>query len=102
MKLSTIGIRALAVTALVLVAPVLAWAQDGDIAFRLVDAGWKQVETNIFQRYLEDGALETMGWGLEAVAWELARVRERIAELETLHVELEEPSLELMDALSQY
>lgn len=101
-KLSTISSRALAGTALLLVAPALAWAQDGDLAIRLVDAGWKQMETNVFQRYLEDGTVETVGWGLEAVAWELDRVRERIAELEALHLELEEPSLELMDALSQY
>lgn len=94
--------RALTAAALMLVAPTLAWAQDGVLAIRLVDTGWEQVDTNVFQRHLEDGTVETVGSGLEVVAWELDRVRERIAELEIRQLELEEPSLELMDLLDRY
>lgn len=94
--------RALTVAALLLVAPALTWAQDGDLAVRLAEAGWEQVDNQVFQRHLEDGTIETVGWGLPVVAWELDQVRERIADLETLQLELEEPSLELMDSLGYY
>jgi hypothetical protein len=95
-------IRALAVAALVLVAPALSWAQAGDLAPRLVQEGWEQVGTHVFQRHLENGTVETVGWGLEIVAWELDQVRERIADLEARQLDLEEPSLELMDLLDDY
>lgn len=92
--------RALTVAALLLVAPALTWAQDGDLAVRLAEAGWEQVDNQVFQRHLEDGTIETVGWGLPVVAWELDRVRERIADLEALQLELGEPSIELRNVLS--
>jgi hypothetical protein len=95
-------IRALTLAALVLVVPVLSWAQDGDLAPRLVQEGWEQLDTHVFQRHLEDGTIETVGWGPEIVAWELDQVRERIADLETRQLELEEPSLEVMDSLDYF
>ena len=92
----------LAVAALVCATPGLLWAQGGDLTPRRTTTDWQEVSTNVFQRTLEDGTVETLTWGLEGVAWELDRVKERIAYLETLSLELEQPSSDLMDSLSRY
>lgn len=100
----TTWLRALTVGAAVCaLVTVLTWAQPDDATKELLAAdGWQQVSTNVFERHLSNGTVETLSWGLEGVAWELEKVRDRINNLESLRQVLEGPQPQLLESLAYH